>query len=498
MRTSQKLIILLIVLAIIAIITLLAVDYKKFWWVALILGVLNIGLIALYRHRRRKKRKLTYIFKLLNKYIPGTKNIYEYKDETDDLVKDINQLSNEDLDFDKSLIDILIANSDDEDDEIILGSKTYVQKDDPKVKKMIEEMIDNINKDKLNNINDKLFLLHSFLIGNDIPLDQNKLAVFDKLDLFKCRREIKSRFPSFTVDEVALFNKKVIPDLVHIIWLHQTSDKLDAIIKQNPIDEDIKLFEEFQKKIDDKFHIYVFDFDKLSHPAKLIFKNSLQTENFAEAMSVMDVVNMDKYKEVSKQVVDYLNKYFINDIFAESYKLYDLFISKQLTVDNMYDLDFIQKFNEMIIYNKEFILPNNPYNITSFINNSLIRLKQVLSPFNERMLNKTDVIRDFLYKVKSTYLNSGYLEYVSYYETINKSKLSENMNNILSNIRWNAFNSSINTLDKIFSVYLDKRIILNDYDKMVLKEGAVIFNIIRSKSTSFYLNKLIDKLYTDL
>lgn len=89
MRASQKIIILLIILSIIAIIVLLAVDYSKYWWIAIILGVINVGLVVLYRYRRRKKRKLTYIFKLLNKYIPGTKHIYEYRDEADDSVKDI-------------------------------------------------------------------------------------------------------------------------------------------------------------------------------------------------------------------------------------------------------------------------------------------------------------------------------------------------------------------------------------------------------------------------
>ena len=492
MRASQKIIILLIILSIIAIIVLLAVDYSKYWWIAIILGVINVGLVVLYRYRRRKKRKLTYIFKLLNKYIPGTKHIYEYRDEADDSVKDIHTNSQFNITLDPNIINILINDDDDDDDEIILGSKTTLLKSDPNVKETIKNMIDNINKDKDNNINDKLFLLHSFLIGNDIPLDQNKLAIFDKLDLFKCRREIKSQFVSIKLEEIPLFNKNIIGDLVHLIWLHQTTSKLDAIIKQNPVDEDHKLYEELQTKIDDKTFIYTFNFDALSHDAKILFKNSLQTDNFADAMTVMDIINIDKYNEISQKVVDYVNKYYLNHIFEDSYVLYDKFFNKELTEANMYDMNFIQAFNKMIIYNQKFVLPNNPYNITNMIIKSINKLNDTVDEYDEKVLNQTPIIRQFLYDIKKTYINSGFLKFCKMYDSLN-GLVEKPLMEMLNIMRYNYFSDNISFTDRNLSPYYNMEMKLSNNTIRLLKEHQDNLLDIKNKSKSYMMIKCIDK-----
>lgn len=499
MRTSQKIIIIAIIIVLIAIIALLFTDYSKYWGFTVILGFIGAGLISLYRYRRRKKRKLTYIFKLLNKYIPNTKHIHEYKEDHFDIGIPINQIdlhhqlkNIDNINLDQETIDIILQPSN-EDDDVALGSHTTMYKDDPKLKDMILSMIQNINKDKENNINDKLFLINLFLIGNDIKLDENKQKVFDRMNLFKCRREIKAQFLTIKHSEIPLFGKKNLPDLIHLIWLQKMYHHLDALAKKDPNYPDLYLIEEFDKKIDDREHIFKkFDFDKLSHETKMVFKEAMEMPGFHEAIEIMDVLNSDTYTYMHERLLLYVNKIYLCNVFESSYKLYDSYFKANSNA-NMYDIQFMDSFNELINKDVFFKLPTDPYAISDEILNSIINLGESMDEEDEILLRKSKSIDNFINTIKKTYFGE-FLSFHKFYRDIMNYPIDSWVKDMLTEIRYKYYSYDPKQIDRSLEIFLEKNNTVSDYTKKQLEPAHTLFTHMYYNTDSYQLKQVIGNI----
>lgn len=498
MRTSQKIIILAIVLILVAIITLLFLDYKKYWSITVILGFIGIALLGLYRYRRRKKRKLTYIFKLLNKYIPNTKYIYEYKDDKDNTELGIplskidikHQINNTDeITLDQETIDILLHPSN-EDDDVALGSHTTVYKDDPKLKETILEMIKNINHDRENNINDKLFLINLFLIGNDVKLDENKQKIFDKMNLFKCRREIKSQFLTIKHSEIPLFGKKTIPDLIHLIWLQQMYNHLDALSKKDTNFDELYLLQEFDKKIDDRDYIFKgLDFDSFSIPTKMVFKDAMTTPGFHDAIQTMDILNADTYSKMYERLLLYSNKIYITSVFKEAYDLYEKYFTGTSNA-NMYDIQFMDSFNELIVRDVDFKLPTNPYAISQEIINSIIKLGEQMEYDDEIILRKSNSINSFIDTIKNTYFGE-FITFNNMFNNLYNTNIDTWINDLLYEIKNKYYSYDQTQIDKVCEKYLQKQYTISQQTKQQLDMYKPLLTHIFNNTQSIPFKKLI-------
>lgn len=501
MRTSQKIIIIAIILILIAIITLLFLDYKKYSNIVILLGFTGIALLGLYRYRRRKKRKLTYVFKLLNKYIPNTKYIYQYKDDNIDenigipLAKlDLkHQINNQDdVLLDQETINILLHPTN-EDDNIALGSHTTLYKDDPKLKETIIEMIKNINHDRENNINDKLFLINLFLIGNDVKLDEHKQKIFDRMNLFKCRREIKAQFLNIKHSEILLFSEKIIPDLVHLIWLQQMHNHLDALSKKDPYFDEQYLLSEINNKIDDRDYIFKkLDFDSLSIPTKMIFKDAMTTPGFHDAIQTMDILNADTYKKMYERLVLYSNKIYITSPFKHAYELYERYFKGE-SILNMHDIQFMDSFNELIVRDTEFKLPTNPYAISNDIIKCILKLDKNMTNDDEIILRKSKSISEFIDTMKNTYFGE-FLSFNKMFNELYNTNIDAWLNNLLYEIRFKYYSYQPSMIDKICDVYLDKKynLTLTNETQQKLIQYNPILSHIANNTKSFQLKTIIN------